>query len=92
MGKAMSEGNWFSYEPEVEERMTHISKRYTPCEVLRQIYGMTDDPEIRLKLRVATTMCKSMAERIRKYEGRWGLKRCPRNPLYEYKQIHQNEI
>ena len=75
--------NWFSCEPEEEGRMTFISRKYTPCEVLRQIYTMTDDPEMRMKLRVATTMCKSMATRITKYEGRgWGMKIYPKNPLY----------
>ena len=75
--------NWFSCEPESEDRMTHVSYRYTPCEVLRQIYKRIDDPEIKLMIRVASTMSKSMATRITKYEGKgWGQKIYLRNPYY----------
>lgn len=76
--------NWFSYEPEKEDRMTHVSYRYTPCEMLRQIYKRVDDPEVKLMIRVASNMAKSMATRITKYEGRgWGQKIYPRNPYWK---------
>lgn len=76
--------NWFKWEPELEGRMTHVSYRYTPCEVLRQIYAMTDDPEIKMKVRIASTMAKSMASRLTKHEGRgWGQKIYPRNPYWK---------
>jgi len=76
--------SWFSCKPEVEDQMTHVSYRYTPCEVLRQIYKRVDDPEVKLMVRVVTTMAKSMASRITDYEGRgWGQKVYPRNPYYK---------
>lgn len=75
--------NWFSWEPEIEERMMHIAGRYTPCEVLRQIYKKVDDPEVKRLLRVATTMSKCMANRITHYDGRnWGQRVYPVNPLW----------
>lgn len=75
--------SWFSAEPESEDRMSHVSFRYTPCEILRQIYKKSDDPEIKHLARVASTMTKRMAARISKYEGKgWGQKVYPRNPYY----------
>lgn len=80
--KALSE-RWFSCEPEKEEMMTHVSYRYTPCELLRQIYKRVEDPEVKVMIRVATTMAKSMATRLTKYEGKgWGQKVYPRNPYW----------
>jgi hypothetical protein len=77
------EDNWFSREPESEDRMTHVSYRHTPCEQIRQIYKRVQDPEIKLMLRVAATMAKSMATRLTKYEGKgWGQKVYPKNPYY----------
>lgn len=79
-----NEDSWFSCEPEAEGRMTHISYRYTPCEVLRQIYKRVDNPEVKSMIRVATTMAKSMATRITKYEGKgWGQKIYPKNPYWK---------
>lgn len=73
----------FSWEPETEERMVHVGGKYTACEVLRQAYSKTEDPEVRLLLRIATTMCKSLANRLYKYEGpRWGAKIYRTNPLW----------
>jgi len=73
--------SWFSCKPEVEGRMDHVAYRYTPCEVLRQIYKRVEDPEVRLMVRIATTMAKSMATRITRYEGRgWGQRVYPKNP------------
>ena len=64
---------WLHYEPAPEEHMNIISGRLTCCEILREIYRATDNPEIKMKCRVATTIAKSMAARITKYEGRnWG--------------------
>ncbi len=76
--------DWFKWEPEVEERMTHIAGRYTPCEVIRQAYKKVEDPEIRMLLRIATTMCKCMANRITYYDGRnWGQRVYPVNPIWK---------
>ena len=87
MGRGNTE-HWFHYWPETEERMFHTSRKLTTCELARQIYAKTEDPEIRLKLRILTNMSKSMAIRLKRYEGSWGLRQCPLNPLY----LEQNNI
>ena len=74
--------NWFSYEPEDESKMSLCSRKLTPCEVIRQVYAKIDDPEIRLQLRILTTMNKSMAYRIKKHEGKWAGKKCRLNLLH----------
>jgi hypothetical protein len=85
--------NWFHWEPETEERMTHLGKRYTTCEVLRQAYSKTKDPEVRELLKIATTMAKSMAGRLYRHEGKgWGTKIYPLNPLWVEMQSKQPEI
>jgi hypothetical protein len=40
----------------------------TICQVLRDIYHMTDDENIRLELRVAMAMAKKMENHIREYK------------------------
>jgi len=85
-----SQRKWFSWEPETEERMVHIGGHYTACEVLRQAYGKTDDPEIRMLLRIATTMAKCLANRLYEYEGsRYGAKVYPLNPLWLHMKREQ---
>jgi len=77
----MDSNDWFSWSPETEERMNFVGGRYTACEVIRQAYRRIQDPEVKLMLRIATTMCKSMATRITKYDGRrWGKDIYPLNP------------
>ncbi len=66
--------------PETEERMLHVSRRLTVCEILRQIYKRTDDPEIRERCRFACGMAKAMAVKITQHEGKyWGRKFYPWN-------------
>lgn len=80
----MDDNDWFSCSPEAEERMNFVGGRYTPCEVIRQAYRRVQDPEARMMLRIATTMCKSMATRITKYDGhRWGKGVYPLNPYID---------
>ena len=79
----MGDNNWFHWEPETEERMTHVGGRYTACEVIRQAYKKVQDPEVKIMLRIATTMCKSMATRISRYDGNgWGKSVYPINPMW----------
>ena len=74
---------WFRCEPTKEKDMTFVSKHYTVCEVLREIYKETDSESIKMKCQIASTMAKSMAARITKYEGgRWGKRQYPQNPKY----------
>jgi hypothetical protein len=35
-----------------------------PCHILRQIYEMTDSEEIKMKLRIVTTMVRKMSYRL----------------------------
>jgi hypothetical protein len=66
--------------------MNHIGKLLTPCELMRQVYRAIKDPDLRMKLRVATMMAKSMSFRITKHEGTgWGKAQWPRNPSYKGK-------
>jgi hypothetical protein len=81
--------NWFSCEPEPEKNMQGSYWRYTPCEVLRHVYELLEESptknlnEIKLNLRIATTMTKSMAKRISAHEGRgWGRKIYPMTPWW----------
>ena len=47
-------------------------KRYaghnTICEKLREIFMLTDNEDIKLKCRIATSMAKKMHERLKKYK------------------------
>jgi hypothetical protein len=85
----MSNDKWMNSTPECEERMNHIGKRLTPCELMRQVYQNIKDPELRMKLRIATMQAKSMSFRITKYEGRgWGKAQWPLNPIYKGKKSY----
>jgi hypothetical protein len=56
-------------KPINERYMIYSSKRYTICQMLREIYQLTDNPEIRLKCRIASRMSKCMAKIITEYKG-----------------------
>lgn len=56
------------HNPVPIEIMEQKSAICTICETLRQIYHKTDDEEIRLLCRVATSMAKSMSKRLRHYK------------------------
>ena len=77
--------DWFKWDvPELEGRMIHVSRKYTVCEVLRQIYKKTDDPEIKMLARIGSTMAKSMAARLTTHEGHgWGQRIYPPNPFFK---------
>ena len=59
------------HEP-VSERVM-LKQRYaghhTICQTLRDIYVSVDDEEIKLKLRLATAMAKSMHEKLKAYRN-----------------------
>jgi len=40
---------------------------FTICQKLREIYAMTDDPEIKLRCRVAVAMAKRMHQALKDY-------------------------
>jgi len=43
----------------------------TICQTLRDIYNMTDDPDIQFRLRVAVSMAKAMTKKLREYKADW---------------------
>lgn len=51
--------------------MYRQNRQYTICELLRQTYWLTEDPEIRLNLRIAVNMAKSMVQKLREYKADW---------------------
>ena len=63
----------------------HVGSKCTICEVLRDIYHMVDDEQVRDKLRVAHDMAKRMSKKLKEYnknvyKGWWD-----DNPDYEKK-------
>ena len=44
---------------------------WTICEVLRNIYRRTEDPETQILIRIAITMGKAMDSRLRFYRENW---------------------
>ena len=59
------------HEPVSEREMCRVSPFYSICEVLREIYHKSSDPEIKLKARIATAMAKSMSNKLTEYNGAW---------------------
>ena len=48
---------------------TRYKNHHSICETLREIYTSTDDEEIKLKCRLATSMAKAMQNRLKKYKA-----------------------
>lgn len=59
------------HEPIHEGFMYRKNRQYTICELLRQTYWLTDDPKIRLNIRIAVNMAKSMVTKLREYKADW---------------------
>jgi len=57
------------HEPIDEKQMDkgRYHGHHTICQTLRDIYHLTDDPEIRLKCRVGMSMAKSMHKKLKAY-------------------------
>lgn len=51
--------------------MNRTGITYSVCEVLREIYFATDNPDIKLKCRIATSMAKAMAAKLSEYNSEW---------------------
>ena len=56
-------------EEDMEKRMKHPN---TICNILREMYHMTNDPEIRLKCRLAFSMGKAMCDKLMQYREIYG--------------------
>jgi hypothetical protein len=59
------------HEPISEEAMKWVSQQHTICETLREAYHLIDNEEARLKLRIATSMAKSMTAKLSEYKRNW---------------------
>lgn len=59
------------FEPcPISQMAPHMGRPNTVCDVLRRIFHMTDDEEIKLLARIATTMTKKMDYRLAEYAER----------------------
>lgn len=71
------------HEPIDEKQMHIISPNNSICEILRNIYWKTDDPEIKLKCRIATTMAKRMTRKLSEYKKGWESNFWDKNEKYQ---------
>ncbi len=46
------------------------SGHHTICQTLRDIYEMTNNPEIKMKCRVGMSMAKSMQDKLKEYKAK----------------------
>ena len=61
------------HQPASEEDMNKRMKGdNTLCNILREMYHMTDNPEIRLKCRIAFSMGKAMCQKLSDYKVKFG--------------------
>ena len=56
------------HKPVPKASMSRKAEVNTICSVLKDIYWKTNDKEIKLKCRIATSMAKSMSKRLRMYK------------------------
>ena len=59
------------HEPCPEEEMNRAVRVNTICSILRGIYRKTDNEEIKILARVATTMAKKMDAKLTQYKKHW---------------------
>lgn len=62
----------YKAEPIQEYKMVTKRGTGTVCAVLRDAYKRTDSDDVKILLRIATTMCKKMAEKLRYYHKTYG--------------------
>lgn len=60
-----------AHEPCPEQDMLKKVRVNTICATLRQIYRRTNDEEVKLLVRIATTMAKKMGEKLEQYKRHW---------------------
>ena len=68
------------HDPVPREKMDKVSPEHTICEVLREIYHMTNDENIKYKCRVATAMAKAMSRRLTELNSDWSNNFFGKNP------------
>lgn len=57
-------------EPASVTRMNDRGRPNTVCDVLKRIFHKSDDEEVKLLARIATTMVKKMNQKLGEYEER----------------------
>jgi len=68
--ESLKKMSYEKHEPISEEKM--LKQRYfghhTICQMLRDIYILTDNEDIKLKCRIAMAMAKSMHNKLKQYK------------------------
>jgi hypothetical protein len=59
------------HKPCNENYMDKTFPSYTICQQLRELYHMTQNPEIKMGLRVAVSMAKAMQKKLQLYDKQW---------------------
>ena len=59
------------HEPIHEGFMLRKYPRNTLCQLARDTYKLTDDPQIKLNLRIMVSMGKAMVQKLREYNAKW---------------------
>lgn len=54
--------------PESEMELDRYEGHHSICQTLRDIYHMTEDPEIRIKLRLCVAFAKAMQGKLKEYK------------------------
>ena len=70
----------YKHREPVPEAMMHLADyagHHSICQTLRDIYHLTDNPDVRIKARLAMAMAKAMNEKLKYYKG---------------KELQQNEV
>lgn len=57
--------------PEAVMDNTRYNGHHTICQTLRDIYHITDNPDIKLKCRLGMAMAKAMQERLKYYKNKY---------------------
>lgn len=83
-----TDDRWKNFDPAKESDMDMVGHRVTVCELLREIYKSSTDPQVRIKCRMAVTMSKKMALLITETKGpRWGNEYYPWNPARRNERV-----
>jgi len=54
--------------PEIVMDKTRFEGHHSVCQILRDIYHLTENEEVKLKARIAMAMAKSMNNKLKKYK------------------------
>lgn len=74
------------HEPVSDEAMRWTSPNNSICQVLREIYFTTDDPDTKLRCRLATAMAKAMTAKLKAYKQDW------EREFWDSNENHQTQL